>query len=67
MNWRTVVGSSWMVICVTLAMASPAASADSTCGDTAACAAPLDDNSVGDNQNGDAGADREPPNDKKKG
>jgi hypothetical protein len=67
MNWQTVVGSSWMVVCAMLAIASPAVSADSTCGDTGPCAAPLDDSSVGDNQSGDAGADREPPDDKKNG
>jgi hypothetical protein len=67
MNWQTVIGGGWLVVCVMLGFALPVAiAADSTCSDTAACA-PLDEDSAGDNQNGDAGADREPPDDKKNG
>lgn len=67
MGWQTVMGGSWVAICVMLAVASPVAAADSACGDTAACGTTLDDSNVGDNQNGDAGADREPEDDNKKG
>jgi hypothetical protein len=67
MGWQMVIGGSGAVICVMLAFASPTFAADTACGDGASCSAPLDDSSVGNNQSGDAGADREPPDDKKKG
>jgi len=65
MGWQTVMGG--MAICVMLALALPVAAADSACGDTAACGTSLDDGNAGDNQGGDAGAEREPPDDNKKG
>ena len=67
MGWQTVIGGSGAVICVMLAFASPTFAADSACGDDVSCGAPVDDSSVGDNQSGDAGAEREPPEDKNKG
>jgi hypothetical protein len=67
MGWQTVIGGSGATIYVMLAFASPTLAAESGCGDGVSCDAPLDDSSVGDNQSGDSGAEREPPADKKKG
>lgn len=44
---------------------APAARADSNCTDAAACGDALDENNPGDNQAGDAGADRDPPDGKR--
>jgi len=45
---------------------TPIALADSNCTDAAGCASSFDDGNPGDNQGGDAGADREPPSDNRK-
>jgi hypothetical protein len=45
---------------------TPIALADSNCTTAAACAASFDDGNPGDNQGGDAGADRERPSDQRK-
>lgn len=45
--------------------AAPAAHADSNCSNAAACGDALDDANPGDNQVGDSGADRDPPDDKR--
>lgn len=39
--------------------AAPVAQAQSNCSDAASCAASFDDSNPGDNQGGDAGADRD--------
>jgi hypothetical protein len=66
MNWQAVIGGIWVASCMTmLGVASPTSAADAACGDGAACA-PLDDSNTGDNQSGDAGAEREAPDDKQK-
>lgn len=44
---------------------TPIALADSNCSTAAACAASFDDGNPGDNQGGDAGADRERPDQRK--
>ena len=61
--------TGWAVICMLLLFATPTMvkAADSACGKDANCAAPLDESNPGDNQSGDAGADREPPDSKSKG
>lgn len=62
-----VVCSSWVVVGLALVLMYPdfAIAAGNDCGDSVGCAGSLDDANSGDNQNGDAGADREPPEDKK--
>ena len=48
-----------------LLAAAPAVLADSNCSNAAACGGALDDTNPGDNQVGDSGADRDPPDDKR--
>jgi len=68
MRRLTVVGSGSVVVCLALLFAPlpVLAAGSSNCGDAKDCAAPFDEGVSGDNQGGDAGADREPPDDKKK-
>jgi hypothetical protein len=44
---------------------APAARADSNCSNAAACGDALDETNPGDNQAGDSGADRDPPDGKR--
>ena len=44
---------------------APAAHADSNCTSAAACGGALDETNPGDNQAGDSGADRDPPDGKR--
>ncbi|MFM9843570.1 MAG: hypothetical protein ACKVOI_11435 [Dongiaceae bacterium] len=44
---------------------TPAAQADSNCSDATACGDALDETNPGDNQVGDSGADRDPPDGKR--
>jgi len=69
MDKPTIDNSRWLILCAALALlsfASPTvASADSNCTDVAACGDSLDDGVTGDNQTGDSGADRDPPDGKR--
>lgn len=44
---------------------TPAAHADANCGAATACGDALDETNLGDNQVGDSGADRDPPDGKR--
>lgn len=68
MRRGSVVCSRWVGVGLALVLMYPGAAiaAGAECGVDAACAGSLDDANSGDNQSGDAGADREPPDDKKK-
>jgi hypothetical protein len=69
MSRRAVIFGSWVLLGFSLALIHPVAAvaADAACGDAVTCAEPLDDANGGNNQSGDAGADREPPEDNQKG
>jgi len=64
----TVARSGSVVVCLALIFAplSVLAAGSPHCGTAVDCAAPFDEGVSGDNQGGDAGADREPPEDNKK-
>lgn len=68
MRRPTVAGSGSIVVCLALIFAplSVLAAGSANCGTATDCAAPFDQGVSGDNQGGDAGADRDPPEDKKK-
>lgn len=68
MRRLAVVASGSVVVCLALILAplSVLAAGSSNCGTATDCAAPFDESVSGDNQGGDAGADREPPEDNKK-
>jgi len=65
MPLRQLIALSAVAFVMSLVL-TPAAQADSNCSDAAACASSFDDGNPGDNQGGDAGADREPPSDNRK-
>ena len=69
MSGRAVTIGGWFMLGLALTLIHPVAAiaADAPCGEAVGCAQPLDDANAGDNQGGDAGADREPPEDNQKG
>lgn len=68
MRRLTVVGSGSVVVCLALILAplSVLAAGSPNCGTATDCAAPFDEGVSGNNQGGDAGADRERPEGSKK-
>jgi hypothetical protein len=66
---RYVIAATALSAAILLAGGSftPAAYADSNCSDAAACLGSFDDGNPGDNQGGDAGADRDRSSQRDKG